>query len=77
MCHPSGGTYNINWGNNINSVRIGGNVIFEGDLTMDGLGWRQMGDQLTLPVGALVPSKLGVVEYEVREAAVCMCNAKT
>ncbi|KIY94791.1 hypothetical protein MNEG_13171 [Monoraphidium neglectum] len=70
-CHPGGGAeglYTIDWGNAQGVVQVAGNLIFNGDIIMTGLGWRGQaagGQGLQAVVSALVPlGPQGVVEFE-------------
>ncbi|KAI8472387.1 MAG: hypothetical protein J3K34DRAFT_209795 [Monoraphidium minutum] len=73
-CHPSAGSggraglYDIDWSDTKGAVSVGGNLIFNGDIKMKGLGWgaQAAGDQgLQSLVSALVPQGPGgVIEFE-------------
>jgi len=64
-CHPDGsadgvgGLYEIDWGETQGAVAVGGNLIFNGDLLMTGLGWKAAGEALENVVGALAPQVRG------------------
>jgi hypothetical protein len=75
-CHPNAGAagpagapalYKINWANTQGAVSVAGNLIFNGDIMMTGLGWRGQGGAggLDSVVGALnAQGPGGVVEFE-------------